>query len=127
MSYSISGLPDYWFGLPTVSNPPPPLEPVPSYINWANWSLGGIPHPTYGNFCGQPVGWVERSDTHHVVASPCWRAQLSSQLSLPGGFFFELPWDVQQGDGFRKGSTHPTGYFCGPESEISRSARKTLP
>jgi hypothetical protein len=31
----------------------------------------------------QPVGWVERSDTHHVV---------------------------QQGDGFRKGSTHPTGF-----------------
>ena len=85
MSYSISGLPDYWFGLPTVSNPPPPLEPVPSYINWANWSLGGIPHPTYGNFCGQPVGWVERSDTHHVVAPPCWRARLSSQLHCRAG------------------------------------------
>jgi hypothetical protein len=26
------------------------------------------------------------------------------------GFFFEWRWDVQQGDGFRKGSTHPTGY-----------------
>jgi hypothetical protein len=26
-----------------------------------------------------------------------------------GGFFFERPQDVQQGDGFRKGSTHPTG------------------
>jgi hypothetical protein len=25
------------------------------------------------------------------------------------GFFFERLWDVQQGDGFRKGSTHPTG------------------
>ncbi len=31
----------------------------------------------------QPVGWVERSDTHHVI---------------------------QQGDGFRKCSTHPTRY-----------------
>jgi hypothetical protein len=29
----------------------------------------------------KPVGWEERSDTHHVI---------------------------QQGDGFRKGSTHPT-------------------
>jgi len=24
----------------------------------------------------QPVGWVERSDTHHIVASPCWRARM---------------------------------------------------
>jgi hypothetical protein len=27
------------------------------------------------------------------------------------GFFFERRWDVQQGDGFRKGSTHPTGWI----------------
>jgi hypothetical protein len=26
------------------------------------------------------------------------------------GVFFERLQDVQQGDGFRKGSTHPTGY-----------------
>src|SRR5258705_24122 len=25
----------------------------------------------------QPVGMVERSDTHHVVASPCWRARMT--------------------------------------------------
>jgi hypothetical protein len=28
------------------------------------------------------------------------------------GLFFERPWAVQQGDGFREGSTHPTGCFA---------------
>jgi hypothetical protein len=27
-----------------------------------------------------------------------------------GSFFVERLWDVQQGGGFRKGSTHPTGW-----------------
>ena len=26
---------------------------------------------------GQPAGCVERSDTHHVVASPCWHARMT--------------------------------------------------
>jgi len=26
------------------------------------------------------------------------------------GFFFERLWEVQQGDGFRKGSTHPVPF-----------------
>jgi hypothetical protein len=32
------------------------------------------------------------------------------------GFFFERLRDVQQGDGFRKGSTHPTGYGLTPHN-----------
>jgi hypothetical protein len=34
---------------------------------------------------------------------------------------------VCEGDGFANGSTLAACYVCGPESEISRSARKTLP
>ena len=62
---------------------------------------------------------VERSDTHHVVASPCWHARMTDYLrnSAAGcGFFFERLQDVQQGDGFRKGSTHPTGYVLIPRA-----------
>jgi hypothetical protein len=64
--------------------------------------------PTYA---AQPVGWVERSDTHQVVASPCWRARMTDHRRdlIVRGFFFERP---QQGDGFRKCSTHPTGCRC---------------
>jgi len=41
---------------------------------------------------------------------------------LPGaGFFFELLSDVRQGDGFRKGSTHPTGYTQQPVGWVERS------
>jgi hypothetical protein len=53
---------------------------------------------------------VERSDTHHVVASLCWRARMTDYRRnfIAGcGVFFERLQDVQRGDGFRKGSTHP--------------------
>jgi hypothetical protein len=34
------------------------------------------------------------------------------------GFFFERPQNVQQGNGFRNGSTHPTGYgLCYTKSQ----------
>ena len=59
----------------------------------------------------KPVGWVERSDTHHVVASTCLRARMTDyrrNFIAGGSFFFERLRDVQQGNGFRKGSTHPT-------------------
>jgi hypothetical protein len=38
----------------------------------------------------QPVGWVERSDTHRVVASPCWRARMTGYRRnfIAGGSFF---------------------------------------
>jgi hypothetical protein len=55
---------------------------------------------------------VERSDTHHV-ASSCWHARMTDYLrnfTAGCGFFFERLSDVQQGDGFRKGSTHPAHY-----------------
>jgi hypothetical protein len=69
---------------------------------------------TLGHACNnQPVGWVERNDAHHVVASPCWHARMTDYLrnfTAGCGFFFERLSDVQQGDGFRKGSTHPTGF-----------------
>jgi hypothetical protein len=45
---------------------------------------------------------VERSDTHHLVASPCEHAGMTGYRRNSQG--------VQQGDGFRKGSTHPTDY-----------------
>jgi hypothetical protein len=35
---------------------------------------------------------MERSDTHHVVASPCWRARMTGyrrNFTAGGGFFFE--------------------------------------
>jgi hypothetical protein len=37
-----------------------------------------------------------------------------------GSFFFERPWDVQQGDGFRKGSTHPTRYAAAAANPLIR-------
>jgi hypothetical protein len=49
---------------------------------------------------------MERSDTHHVVASPCWRARMTGyrrNFTAGCGLFFERPQDAQQGDGFRKG------------------------
>jgi hypothetical protein len=55
---------------------------------------------------------VERSDTHHIVASPCWHVRMTGyrrNFIAGSGFFFERLYDVQQGDGFRKGSTDPTG------------------
>jgi len=35
---------------------------------------------------------VERSDTHHAVASPCWRARMTDyrrNFIAGGSFFFE--------------------------------------
>src|ERR1700722_639666 len=46
----------------------------------------------------QPVGWVERSETHHGAA----------RLS----------------DGFRKGSTHPTGSCLAPACALFRGAKR---
>jgi hypothetical protein len=43
-----------------------------------------------------------------VTMLACRHGRLSSQFTAGGGFFFERLWDVQQGDGFRKGSTDPT-------------------
>jgi hypothetical protein len=40
----------------------------------------------------QPLGGVERSDTHQVVASPCWRARMTDyrrDFTAECGFFFE--------------------------------------
>jgi hypothetical protein len=36
---------------------------------------------------------VERSDTHHVVASPCWQARMTDYRRnfIAGAFFFERP------------------------------------
>src|ERR1700694_3078633 len=38
----------------------------------------------------QPVGWVERSDTHHVVGSPCQHARMTGYRRnfIAGGSFF---------------------------------------
>jgi hypothetical protein len=36
-----------------------------------------------------------------------------------GSFFFERLCDVQQGDGFRKGSTHPTGWSVGQHARLN--------
>jgi len=58
----------------------------------------------------EPVGWVERGDIpitssrQHADVPACRRNFIAGC-----GFCFERLQVVQQGDGFRKGSTHPMG------------------
>ncbi len=68
----------------------------------------------------QPVGWVERSDTHRVTMIEWRDGRRSPQRSCRG----QLPLDHQSGrqrDGFRRRSTQPTGCDL-PDGQISEFA-----
>jgi hypothetical protein len=62
MSYNVTGLPEYWSGAPSFSNPgggPPPdgSSYRVSNINWGTYS-GGL--PTYGKY--GVYGWGAKSN-----------------------------------------------------------------
>jgi len=74
--------------------PPPGTSLIRPWITGALFQddFAGVPELVTSVTRAWPVGWAERSDTHHVVLSPCWCTRMTDYRRnfIAGcGFFFE--------------------------------------